>query len=433
MPEKVIVIGAGLAGLSAAYHLKLPYEIYEKEGEVGGLCRSLKVDGFIFDQAIHIFYTRDDYVSSLVKKLLGKSLVSQSKSAWVYSRGVLTPYPFQANTYGLPQEVVKECIMGLIKVKYESDSREVKNFEDWVYATFGEGIAKHFMLPFNRKMWGVDLREMSFDWIKDRVLQPSLEEVIAGALGVQEKPFGPNAQFLYPREGGIGVLPRSFLPYLKNVNLRTEISGIGLREKVICLRDGRKRRYDFLISSLPLPNLINLIDEVPPQVRKAALGLKCNSIIAINLGVDRERISDKHWIYFPEDKYIFHRLSFPMNFSPGMAPKGKSSLTVEVSTTEEKKIDAEGVEERVREDLIACKILREKDRIIAQNIIVLRPAYIIYDHKRKENLEIVHKFLRAQNIYPCGRFGEWEYLNMDHSILSGKRVAEGINRKFSLG
>ena len=107
-------------------------------------------------------YSSDSYATRLIKDILLKdNLHIQRRSSWIYSKGVFTFYPFQANTYGLPVEVVEECILGLIKATYEKDPQMTDNFEDWTIATFGEGIAEHFMLPFNRKCWAIDLKKMS--------------------------------------------------------------------------------------------------------------------------------------------------------------------------------------------------------------------------------------------------------------------------------
>lgn len=428
-----VIIGAGLAGLSAAYHLKDGYEIFEREERVGGLCRSEKIDGFTFDYAIHILYSSNPYASKLIKILLGDNFQSLPRSSWVYSKGVYTHYPFQANTYGLPIEVVKECILGLIKAKYEGDkNRGPKNFEDWCIKTFGEGIARHFMIPFNKKVWSVDPKEMSFDWIQDRVPQPAIEEVVEGALCVQTKGFGPNAQFWYPRKGGIEELPKGFLFLLdkERIRLKSKVTGISIKKKLIYLDDGKKREYNNLISTIPLPQLIKMIvDTIPPEIKNAVNLLRSNSLLAVNLGIDRENISDKHWIYFPEDFYIFQRLSFPMNFSENMAPQGKSSITAEISVVDLQKIDKEALMDMVISDLLLCGIIRDKAEVIFRNIFVLSPAYIIYDHSRKNAVDCIKDFLKEYYIYSCGRFGDWEYLNMDHSILSGKRVADEILQK----
>lgn len=271
MADRVIILGAGLAGLSAAYHLDAKYEIYEKETEAGGLCRSKSIDGFVFDRAVHTFYSRDEYSTALVKKLLTDNFSPRTRSAWIYSKGIFTPYPFQANTFGLPIEVVKECVLEFIKAKYDPDGQKpAANFEEWIYSTFGQGIADHFMIPFNRKLWAVDLKEMSARWIDDRVPRPSLEEVLEGALHRQERSFGPNAQFWYPRNGGIGALPQAFLPHIKNLQLHQEVTAIYPDERRIMLENGRSRNYHRLIPSLPLPKLVDMIKPIPEVIKEAA-------------------------------------------------------------------------------------------------------------------------------------------------------------------
>lgn len=431
--RKVVILGAGLAGLSAAYHLGADYEIYEKESEVGGLCRSKYVNGFVFDYAVHILYSRDEYATALIKELLAGNLSFQTRSSWIYSKGVFTPYPFQANTFGLPIKTVKECLLGFIEAwssrlqsasKTHDGQQRAASFEDWIYATFGKGIAKHFMIPFNRKLWATDLKEMSAGWIEERVPQPKLEEVLEGALHRQRREFGPNAQFWYPQDGGIASLSRAFLPYTKNIHLNQEVISIYPDARRITLANGRSRRYYKLISSLPLPRLIDIMEPVPGRIREAAHQLKYNTIYSVNIGVNRANISDMHWVYFPEQEFVFHRISFPMNFSPSMAPENTSSITVEISASADKEVTGHGLMQRVIDDLVSASILRKNDEILATDVLKLEPAYIVYDHSHGKNVSLIHEFLEERDIYPCGRFGMWEYYNMDHAILSGKAAAE---------
>ncbi len=407
------------------------YRIYEKESEVGGLCRSRRIDGFMFDRAVHAIYSQDEYATALIKKLLNDNLLSQTRSSWIYSRGVLTLYPFQANTFGLPIEVVKDCILGFVEAKYSgNESRRSANFEEWIYSTFGKGIAEHFMIPFNRKLWATDLKEIGTRWIGRRIPQPDLEEVLEGALSNQRKRFGPNDSFWYPRCGGIEALPRAFLPHVGNINLDQEVSAIYPDERRIVMADGCLRRYDKLISSLPLPKLIDMIDSVPISVQKASRQLKYNRVYSVNIGVNRANISNAHWIYFPEQKFVFHRISFPMNFSPSMVPEGASSVTAEISASASKKISEHGLVQRVIDDLILARILEKDDEILVTDLVRLDPAYVIYNHSHNKSVSLIHQFLCDREIYPCGRFGMWEYYNMDHAILTGKLAADRVNREF---
>jgi len=430
--KPIIILGAGLAGLSAAYHTKDPYRIFEREKRVGGLCRSESHDGFTFDYAIHILYSADPYATDLIKnKLLKENFHEQIRSSWVCMKDVFTYYPFQANTHGLPLEMVEDCVLGLIEATYERDPGKAKNFKEWIHATFGDGISKHFMIPFNEKCWAIDPSKMSIGWIKDRVLQPSIQEVLRGALTDQRKGFGPNANFWYPKAGGIESLPRGFLPYLDEdrIHLGREIVEISTKERVVRVSDGEVVPYERLVSTLPLTRLLGLIKDLPEDCRKIGARLEHNTIWGVNIGINRPAISDKHWIYYPEYETIFHRISFPMNFHSSMAPPGTSSITAEVGMSRHKPINRDTLMEDVIRDLLKTPFLESEEEIVSSSVLELTPAYIIYHLRHREDVDELKRYLMGQGIFSCGRFGDWEYLNMDHSILAGKRAAEDSQQK----
>jgi UDP-galactopyranose mutase len=424
-----VIIGAGLAGLSAAYHLKDDYIIFEREDHVGGLCWSVDVDGFVFDKSIHILYSADAYATSLIKDVLLKgNFHSQARESFIYLQGVYTEYPFQAHTFGLPPHVIEECLLGLVKARYENHTgARPKNFAEWVIATFGEGIAKYFMLPYNRRQWGIPPELMDYTWIDGRVPTPKVEEVLHGALFPPKKKFGPNSEFWYPETGGIKSLPLGFVPHIKNLQLNTGVVKINTKRNTVKLSDNEECVYKNVISTLPLPVVIRLLDEVPRAVQDAANDLQYNTIHTINLCIDRPAISDKHWVYFPEDEFVFHRLSFMMNFSEKNAPAGKSSITVEISESKYKRINHNALFEDTLRGLQRIGIIRSKDEVINHCTMSLTPAYVIYDLSHRKNVNLIKEYLESRNIHSCGRFGDWEYLNMDHAILSGKRVADKIS------
>ena len=194
----IAIIGAGVTGLSVAYFLEqmnfFDYDLFEKENRVGGLCRSEKINGYIFDYTGHLLHVRDPYVEKLIKKLLGENIHCQERKAWIYYKNRYIPYPFQVNLHRLPSTIIKECLVDFIKAKYES-RKTFRNFKEWAYTTFGDGIAKHFMIPYNEKLWTIPSENLSCEWIKDFVPQPSLEEVVEGALGISNKKFGYNPFF----------------------------------------------------------------------------------------------------------------------------------------------------------------------------------------------------------------------------------------------
>ncbi len=437
----IAILGAGPAGLSAAYHLKGKSILIEKEDRVGGLARSKEIDGFVFDYAGHIFFTQDKYAFKLFKKLLKDNINFRNREAWVYSKDVYTRYPFQVNTYGLPKDVIMECIIGLLEERYNGNGRKPRHFEDWIQATFGEGITRHFMKPYNQKVWAFPLNKMTYEWIADRVMMPEVKEVLEGALESRKVEFGPNSKFAYPLKGGSQAFADSFLPHLKrtDVLLNSEVVSIDLREKVIMIKsevrsqksEARREnevRYEKVISSLPLPQLISLCNKVPKAVKMAAEELEFTSVYCVNLGINHPKITEKTWIYYPEKDIVFQRLFVQSNASPYVVPKGKSSITAEISYSKFKRIGKEGLIERVIDDLLKIKFIQKASDIVVSDLLDIKYGYILFEKERKRKVDIIHKFLRGNDIIPIGRFGEWEYYNMDHSILSGRGGADIINR-----
>lgn len=427
--SKVVILGAGLSGLSAAYHLQENYEIFEKEEKVGGLCRSIHIDDFIFDYGPHILFPKEQYIAKLIKKLLRKNLHIQSREAWIYHKfsDVYTRFPFQSHLHGLPIPVVKDCILGFFKTLTEKE-KKLKNYEDWIVQNFGKGIADHLMIPYAKKIWTVHPGQMNFEWVWNRVPRLSMEDLLEGALRDNPKLFGFNTEFWYPLNGGIEGLPFAFLSKVKKIQVNKEAIKVYLSKKCVQFSDNTKAYYERLISTLPLPEIINLIDKVPDEVEKASKALKHNSVYCVNLGIDREKISPYHYVYFYEPGFVFHRISFPMNLSPYTTPKGHSSVTTETSYSKYKKISKENIVERVVEDLIKAKILFPDDKVDVSDVADIKCAYVIYDLDHRKNVKKIHDFLLKHDIFPCGRFGEWEYFNMDHSIASGKKTAEKINK-----
>jgi protoporphyrinogen oxidase len=437
MPSRVVILGAGLAGLSTAFHLENDYLIFEKESEVGGMARSVEINGFTFDFTGHLLHLRNQYTKDLVAQLLPDAFETHSRQAYIYSNGVYTEYPFQANTYGLPKDVVKECIAGFVETCLQSSNSNGNckpdnlSFEDWVYRTFGSGIAKHFMLPYNQKLWHVPLKEIAADWVSWSVPRPNLDEILNGALGLNNRAFGYNPSFLYPKSGGIGQLPQSMCGDIKNLHLNKSAIELSLQQRTIRFDDGSVYSYDNLVSTIPLVHLLKIIRDLPEEVRNIGKKLRYLSVYDINLGVKRPNISDKHWLYFPEREFIFYRVGFPMNYAPHTVPQGCSSMYVEVSHLPGENIPEEQLLDEVIAGLNRCGILRADDELLVRQVIDLKCAYVIHDLNRQEALQVIHPYLESQNIYSIGRYGNWEYSSMESAILYGRDMAQKLREKTS--
>lgn len=474
-----VVIGAGPTGLSATYHLGPDAVLIEQNSTVGGWCRSIEEGGFTFDMAGHIMFSKDDYVHKLYKTLLGDNVHWQDREAWIYSKNVYTRYPFQGALYGLPPEVIKECIIGAIESRYGSldaakeakstprvplngtsqdgkdhvepvdccadgvidtvmpndtacktgVSGEPRNFEEFIYKVWGAGIAKHFALPYNKKLWAVPLSEMETSWLGGRVPLPDLGEIIDGALTPVAKPMGPNARFGYPLKGGFQALMDGFLPHIEGqLRLNTRVKSVSPARSAITLDDGTEMKYDHLISTMPLPTLVKLIgEEAPAAVKKAAAGLRHVSVRCVNLGIGRENLTEKHWIYYPEDT-IFHRIFVQGNASPECNAPGGFGLTCEITYSEYKPLPVSGqaLIDRCIADCRKVGIINDDDPVWVANEVDMPYAYVVYDHSRKQNVDTIREWLKTKNIVLSGRYSEWEYYNSDHAFIAGKNAAEEV-------
>ncbi len=234
------ILGAGIAGMSAALHLKKDYAIFEQAERIGGLCCTENFGGFLFDRSIHILYTRQPYAKKFITGLLGSNFSLRPKYSYIYSHGVYTAYPYQSNTFGLPHDVVVRNLMGLIEATYTKPQREPRNFKEWAYATFGAGITEEFFLPFNYKVWAIDQEEMSYDWIADRVLTPPIKTAIEGAIAPSKGEYGPNAKFWYPKKGGMESLPRAMGAHLNDESVHTfaRVKTIHVAKHMLEFEDG---------------------------------------------------------------------------------------------------------------------------------------------------------------------------------------------------
>jgi len=467
---RTVVIGAGPTGLSAAYHLGQQTLLVEERDRVGGLCRSIEKDGFTFDLVGHIMFSNDPYVHELYNMLLGENVHWQDREAWIYSKSVYTRYPFQGALYGLPPSVIKDCLVGAIEARFGSlngekqpaarvngssknggvkdccgdgileataamheaaaaAKGEPRNFEEFIYRAWGAGIAKHFAIPYNRKLWAVPLTEMETSWLSGRVPLPDLSEMIEGALHPVPKPMGPNARFGYPLRGGFQALMDGFLPHLKGeLWLGAKAAAVSPSRRQITFEDGRQVCYDRLISTMPLPVFVELMgDEAPAAVRAAAAGLRHIAVRCVHLGVGREKLTEKHWIYFPEET-VFHRVFVQGNASPYCNPPGGFGFTCEITHSPQKPLPCEGREliERCVADCRAAGLIGPNDPILTSLEVDLPYSYVIYDHARKRNVGIISDWLATQNIILAGRYSEWEYYNSDHAFLAGKRAAERV-------
>lgn len=428
--KRIIILGAGLAGLSTAWYLQekgIDCIILEKNSQAGGLCRSQKRKGFIFDYGGHLLHFRhkDKSAYDFVRNLLGTNLVKHERNSYIRCFNCDIPYPFQANFLKLPDKIVQDCLEGLKSVERNCQKNRYANFKAWAYAYFGKGIAEYFMIPYNEKFWTISADKLTCDWLDGFIPLIKFSD-----LSIKRpdnlRPIGYNSEFYYPAIGSIEELPLALEKNLRNkIYLNSEVTEINLRDKEITINFKQKVYFDRLVSSIPLPELNNIIRDIPLKIRNSLGLLNYNSILVFNLGIKNHVPSDKHWVYFPERKFRYFRIGFYSSFSSSLAPNDHSSVYIEVSFGKSaRRINKQRLKQDIINDLIKRKWINTDSDIVSSNIIEIKYAYPIYDFYYKDAVLNVSEFLSGCDIYPIGRYGSWRYLSMEDAILDGKRTAE---------
>lgn len=427
--KKIIILGAGLAGLSAAWHLKqrgIEALVFEKENTVGGLCRSKQVKGFIFDYDGHLMHFQNSYILQLVEKLLKGNLVRHERSAWVNNFGIFSRYPFQANLHALPKPIASECLWGFIQATNSRSNSSQANFLKWINNTFGKGIARHFMVPYNKKFWTVSLNRMACPWVDKFIPQLGLSEVVNGFFAGGNDHLGYNAFFWYPEKGGIIQLALAFEKQIGEVSKNCCVSEIDLRKKEITIKGKGKERFDVLILTIPLPELMKIVKPLPNRILGSFKKLRWNSIFNLNLGIERPCQDGKHWVYFPHKDTVFFRVGFFHNFSTNAAPAGRSSLYTEVSYSRNKPINKKKIVDQILGSLHSSGIISRENRVLTLDTNDIKYGYPIYDQHYLEATTEIKEFLLSNGVITCGRYGNWQYMSMEDSMFDGRRAAEQI-------
>ncbi len=425
----ILIAGGGLAGLSAAYHLHgigARYVLLEREGEPGGLCRSLHRGDYIFDHSGHLLSFQDPDILSWVSRLMEGRLCRFERRSSVFVQGRFVPYPFQAHLGALPADVRDECLVDFVLewVRGDAASDPPRDFVTWIRRTFGSGMGRHFFFPYNEKLWGVPLGEIDPSELLWSIPRPSLTQVVEGALGIQNRGMGYNPLFYYPTEGGIGELPKALARGLPGLRTGFEMDEVRWLDRVVLTQEGEEIRYDALVSSVPLCRLLRMLTPAPPGLEAAAASLRWVPIRVLNVGVKRRDVSDQHWVYFPEEKYPFFRVGCYSSFAPHLVPEGSSSLYVEVAGHAARR-QGDWIEACLR-GLVHCGILWDLDEVEVVVPLELPVAYVIHDWARSEWLPKIRDFLEGHGIYTVGRFGTWGYGTMELALIQGRDVARRL-------
>lgn len=433
----MVILGGGLTGISAALHLSTSWVLLEKNDRLGGHARTDERDGYFFDKTGHWLHLRDPYTQKLIADLLGDKMTRVERKARIFSSGALTRFPYQANLHGLPPDVANECLLGFVQSWHTAQTTTLSppaNFEEFIHQRFGPGIARHFMIPYNQKLWGVHPREITAEWCSRFVPIPSLADVVRGAVGANPPELGYNTSFLYPRQGGIETMTRALIGAIdpSRGEVRTGVSpdvvDVTTREVLV---GAEKIPYDAIVATMPLPKLLERVRGLPADVERAATQLRCTPVRYLNVGTRQPPPADYHWIYVPEEKYPFYRVGIYSNALPSMAPRGLGSLYVELSDRGPAPTGAarDALARDVAQGLHAAGALASPDDILFADLHELTYAYVVFDDNYYPATELIRGWLESHGIYPRGRYGYWYYNSMEDSILAGREVAQTIDTR----
>jgi protoporphyrinogen oxidase len=438
--SQIIIIGAGPTGLGAARRLeelgRKDWLLLESSSEAGGLAASfVDKQGFTWDIGGHVQFSHYEYFDRAMEEFLGKDgWLHHERESWVWMRNCFIPYPFQNNIRLLPPEDLERCLLGLVEIARNGQVKPA-NFREWILATFGQGLADVFMLPYNFKVWAFPPEMMNAVWVGERVAVTDIKRVLHNLVHAKnDVSWGPNNTFQFPVRGGTGAIWRACAERLPQERLRfnTTIKNIDLERREVTTAKGETIKYDNLISTIPLRELIRLSGQAKFE-KPAERGLLYSSsnIFGIGLkGKPPENLRTKCWMYFPEDNCPFYRVTVFSNYSPNNVPDSKAnwSLMAEVSESSHKPVDQSRLMEQVIEGLLATRLIERREDIISTWKYRAGYGYPTPGLERDAALAEMLPFFESKNIYSRGRFGLWKYevSNQDHSFMQGVEIVERL-------
>jgi protoporphyrinogen oxidase len=429
----VVVIGAGLSGLAAALTAQragLEVTVLEAENEPGGLARSVRVDGYTFDYSGHLLHLARPETRELVFEVSAKEDWQRlSRRSAILFAGDFVPYPFQLHLAFAPESVRLECVEGLpVEEPQLDDDPAAVGFGDWIAATLGPGIAKHFMVPYNEKLSTVGVDELTCEWLGRFVPRPALAEIREGATTRRRVDAGYNATFLYPRAGGIDGMSSAMAAKVSDLRLGARVGSIDTERRCVRLEGGEELRYRAgVVSSAPLPRMAELVS---PALAGAdgAKRLRATAVTCVNIGARAidERFESLQWVYLPEPRFTAYRVGFYRRFSEAMAPPGREAVYVEISHSGE--LGPEQAVDAAVADLVAAGVLESEDEVEVAVPLEMPTAYVIHDRFASEARRVLLGALEQRGVQMAGRYGRWEYAAMEDALWQGIEAAERICR-----
>jgi protoporphyrinogen oxidase len=424
--DDTLILGGGLSGLAAAHYLRGRCTVVEAEQSPGGLCRSFEKSGFVYDIGGHVLFSKNTGVLEEMIAWLGPNVARRYRRNQIWYKDRFVKYPFENGLSALAKDEIFDCLMGFLQRK----TTKPGNLAEWCRFRFGRGLASKYLIPYNQKIWKYDLAKMSTHWV-DRIPSPPLEDIVKSAIGIETEGYTHQLHFFYPKRGGIQSLAQSLARSLPRVKTGYTVRSIKKERNVWRVSNGdstvRARR---LVSTIPLHDLIGSLEHVPLRVKNAVGRLKYNSLILVMVAVKHEGLSQKTALYIPDPKILPHRVCFMKYFSPRNAPPGFSHLVAEITVPPSSSCLRTAPSLLIEKVVSGIKDICDfsANDIILTDVQLIKYAYVIYDSQYLKNIRIVYDFLKSTGIQPLGRFGRFQYLNMDQCVEAAGRLVRGLPR-----
>lgn len=413
--HRIVVIGGGPAGIGAGLALEDRGCVLEAGNEPGGLSSTIELDGAFFDLGGHSFHTPHPEVRELVFNAL--EMYEQKREAWCYSHGELIPYPFQAHFRQLPDpEVVEQCAAGLTQA---DGGNGAADFEEFLVRRFGPGIAEHFLIPYNRKLWGPNLRRLAADWVGERVASSESSQEKFDERGGKRKPLQTNTTVAYPARGGFGEIMRALAGRLPDLRLGQEVAEIDPLRKSLTLRDGQSMRWDQLISTMSIHQLLALLPDVPAELAAEAERLQILSLALVLVVVGHPVDSPIQRIYCAGPELPSHKTALNHNSSPYLRSLPHHGVLAEISVDPARPLATDDLQRRVIKGLLKTGVIQSADEVRTTKVIKMPNGYPVPTHDRDAIMGRIKAWLTERGIHTLGRFGEWAYINSDEALSRG--------------
>lgn len=415
---KTIIIGAGLAGLQLGKllnELGKKFVIFEKEPQIGGLCRTNTTSDFSWDFGVHAIYGRNENV---MKYFISLPIHYQSivRNVNIFHSGnngkdYLLDYPFEMGIRDLPIREKLECIYGYIAAHAKKEG-DFLNLEGWINNFLGTGIAKHFMIPYNKKIWNCNLAEISEKLVNQKIEPAPVKEFLSNILGKKRTGRKYQSKFIYPKQG----IQQVINCIAKDIKKQIKV-GAGVKRLIrnndkwtVITENGINETSDIVVSTMPIVELIKIINVSGIEKRYSVF--KWNDTVFVMIGLKRgynfKKITDCHWAFFKEDE-LFYRVTMMNNFSPDFSPALVAEITRKdniVGMSDDKLMDS------VVTDLIRKGIIDSEDKIAETDIRSIQYTYPIPTIGLTKVKDRIRGSLKSHNLFMLGRNGNWDYINM---------------------